>query len=173
MLPRLATLAQKNRAASFPVLPKSSNGNLELFNRYANQRGISGGSFEVEDALGKIFKGTLDATGRSVVSGATSEPAKLRFGMDSAEARADGSLFGSDGKDYMNTTRDKIQQWKPLLEGAAPWLKENSAIHIYGETRKIKQRYLEGDDAWAIGGKSWHWQPGTADEVFETKGMKP
>ncbi|WP_221625208.1 hypothetical protein, partial [Burkholderia cepacia] len=85
----------------------------------------------------------------------------------------EGRLFGSDGKDYMNTTRDKIQQWKPLPADADPWLKDNSAVHVYGETRKIKQRYLEGDDAWAIGGKSWHWQPGVADEVHEIKGVKP
>ncbi|WP_162922989.1 MULTISPECIES: type VI secretion system Vgr family protein [Burkholderia] len=251
----------KSRAASFPEPPKPGQGNLELFNRYANLRGLANGGFEVEDALGKVFKGTLDSAGRNVVSGVAPGPAKIRFGLDPADPWSEasyvgvpkwpanppsggigqvqalvagampsqpkasapvpamakslsvgapsvpasgpgrwvttdndyhgikntgvmfinrltsmgdeGRLFGSDGKDYMNTTRDKIQQWKPLPADADPWLKENSAVHTYGETRKIKQRYLEGADAWAIGGKSWHWQPGVADEVHEIKGVKP
>ncbi|EHD1638553.1 type VI secretion system tip protein VgrG [Salmonella enterica] len=265
---RFSYTGPKTRAASFPTPPRPGQGNLKLHNLYGNKRGLESGSFEVEDAFGKLFKGVLDATGRSVVSGAAPGPAKIRFGPDPADPWSEasyvgvpkwpeippnggtsmaqslladvtssmpkapsvipatsservkagvnpvlansltaagpdsgpgrwvtidndyhgikntgvmvlnrltsmgdeGRVFGSDGKDYMNTTRDKIQQWKPLLEDADPWLKENSAVHVYGETRKIKQRYLEGDDGWAIGGRSWYWQPTIADEVHEIKG---
>ncbi|MCY1411133.1 hypothetical protein D9M71_265150 [compost metagenome] len=79
----------------------------------------------------------------------------------------EGRLFGSEGKDYSNTKRDKIQQWKPLPDDAAEHLRAQSAIHKYGKERRISQTFLEGDDAWAVGGRSWYWQPGVADDVYE------
>jgi len=81
----------------------------------------------------------------------------------------EGRLFGSDGKDYMNTKKDKIQEWSPLPSDATEEVINKSAIHRYGEKRKITQTFLEGDDVWAVGGKSWHWQPVTADDVYEEK----
>ncbi|WP_322041733.1 DUF2345 domain-containing protein, partial [Burkholderia cepacia] len=81
----------KSRAASFPEPPKPSQGNLELFNRYANQRGLANAGFEVEDALGKVFKGTLDSAGRNVVSGVAPGPAKIRFGLDPADPWSEAS----------------------------------------------------------------------------------
>jgi len=84
----------------------------------------------------------------------------------------EGRVFGSDGKDYQNTKRDKIQQWKPLKEGAGDEMRQRSAIHRYGDKRIITQTYLEGEDSWAVGGKSWHWQPVTADEVYAKKDPK-
>ncbi|MDD1151682.1 type VI secretion system tip protein VgrG [Pseudomonas sp. TNT2022 ID357] len=227
----------KSRAARFPAPPKPGKGELELFNNYtANRRAVQGGSFQVEDALGKIFKGNLDASGHALVAGAAPGPARVTFGMDPADTWSEGSfigtqdwphtppnaaseqtktliaqalqaapkegpgqwvtidndyhgtqnlgvmlinrltsmgdegrLFGSDGKDYMNTTRDKIQEWQPLPGDANKWATDNSATHSYGETRKIKQRYLEGDDPLRVEGRSWHWQPVTADQVFEPK----
>ncbi|WP_322049742.1 DUF2345 domain-containing protein, partial [Burkholderia cepacia] len=84
----------KSRAASFPEPPKPSQGNLELFNRYANLRGLANGGFEVEDALGKVFKGTLDSAGRNVVSGVAPGPAKIRFGLDPADPWSEASYVG-------------------------------------------------------------------------------
>lgn len=85
----------------------------------------------------------------------------------------EGRVFGSDGKDYMNTSRDKIQQWTPLpaeLDSTSRALfSEQSVIRRYGEKRSIYQKYQEGDDAWAIGGKSWHWIPGVREEDYEFK----
>ncbi|WP_259699621.1 type VI secretion system Vgr family protein [Pseudomonas frederiksbergensis] len=78
----------------------------------------------------------------------------------------EGRLFGSEGKDYMNTKRDKIQVWKPLPEDAYEVLVTQSAIRRYGEERRITQTFLEGDDTWFKGGKSWYWQPGMADDVY-------
>ncbi|MDF7761663.1 hypothetical protein PU683_19245 [Kosakonia cowanii] len=85
----------------------------------------------------------------------------------------EGRVFGSDGKDYMNTSRDKIQLWTPLPADLASdtreFLYNRSVIRRYGEKRTIKQKYLEGDDAWAVSGKSWHWIPGVRDEDYEFK----
>jgi type VI secretion system secreted protein VgrG len=81
----------------------------------------------------------------------------------------EGRVFGSDGKDYMNTKRDKIQEWRPLPSDATEDMEKKSAIHRYGERRIIKQTFLEGDDAWPVSGTSWHWQPTIADDVYEDK----
>ncbi|WP_249215984.1 type VI secretion system tip protein VgrG [Citrobacter sp. JGM124] len=79
----------------------------------------------------------------------------------------EGRVFGSEGKDYMNTKRDKIQEWQPLPSDATDEIEQQSAVYRYGEQRKITQTFLEGDDTWAITGQSWHWQPTTADDVYE------
>ncbi|MDX6039174.1 type VI secretion system Vgr family protein [Scandinavium lactucae] len=79
----------------------------------------------------------------------------------------EGRVFGSEGKDYMNTKRDKIQEWQPLPSDATDEIEQQSAVRRYGEQRKVTQTFLEGDDAWAVTGQSWHWQPTTADDVYE------
>ncbi|MFP9432609.1 hypothetical protein ACJ9N4_20320 [Enterobacter sp. LM3] len=85
----------------------------------------------------------------------------------------EGRVFGSDGKDYMNTSRDKIQHWTALpadLDGETrALLSEKSVIRRYGEQRSIYQKYLESDDNWAISGKSWQWIPGVREEDYEFK----
>lgn len=81
----------------------------------------------------------------------------------------EGRLFGSEGKDYMNTKRDKIQAWTPLGDDVEQYLKTQSVHRAYGERRQITQTFLEGDDTWAAGGSSWHWQPVIADKVYEKK----
>ncbi|MCY1225892.1 hypothetical protein D9M72_381040 [compost metagenome] len=80
----------------------------------------------------------------------------------------EGRLFGSDRKDYENTKRTLIQEWVPLIVGEE-YHAERSAIYRYGEVRRIEQTYLEGPDSWHASGKSWHWQPATANTVYETK----
>lgn len=79
----------------------------------------------------------------------------------------EGRVFGSEGKDYMNMKRDKIQEWQPLPSDATDETEQQSAVHRYGEQRKVTQTFLEGDDAWAVTGQSWYWQPTTADDVYE------
>lgn len=80
-----------------------------------------------------------------------------------------GRVFGSDGKDLANTTRTLIQQWVPLNDFEEHRIAD-SAIRRYGELRHTPQRFLEGEDKWQVGGKSWHWQPVTPDEAYELKG---
>lgn len=83
-----------------------------------------------------------------------------------------GRAFFSEGKDFMHTKRDKIQEWSPLPSNADENTINNSAIHRYGEQRRITQTFLEGDDAWQVSGTSWHWMPVVADEIYETKDNK-
>ncbi|MCY1560824.1 hypothetical protein D9M68_980090 [compost metagenome] len=78
----------------------------------------------------------------------------------------EGRLFGSEGKDYENTKRTLRQKWVALAIDEEH-LAAKSAKHRYGETREIEQTYLEGPDSWQVGGKSWHWQPVTANTVYE------
>ncbi len=82
-----------------------------------------------------------------------------------------GRVFGSDGKDYERTKRTMIQVWQPLGE-EEQHLAETSAIRQYGEQRRIEQTYLEGNDSWQASGKSWYWQPPTADTVYEQNGAQ-
>ena len=81
----------------------------------------------------------------------------------------EGRLVGSEGKDYMNTKRDKIQEWTPLGDDVEQYLKTQSVHRAYGERRQTTQTFLEGDDSWAVGGSSWHWQPVITDKVYEKK----
>lgn len=80
----------------------------------------------------------------------------------------EGRVFLSDGKDLANTTRVMTQRWVRLDSGDDQ-LGHQSVERRYGELRHIKQRYLEGDDNWQVGGKSWYWQPVTPDVAYEYK----
>ncbi|WP_267880086.1 DUF2345 domain-containing protein [Pseudomonas monteilii] len=76
----------KSQAAAFPEDVKAGNGNLELFQHYANNHAFKGAKYEVEDALGQIVKGTLDENGFAAISGLASGPVKVRFGRDQTKA---------------------------------------------------------------------------------------
>lgn len=79
----------------------------------------------------------------------------------------------SEGKDFMHTTRDKVQVWSPLpqelKEENHSVIFKRSVIRRYGEKRETHQIYLESDDAWTQDGKSWQWIPGISDEDYEFK----
>lgn len=81
----------------------------------------------------------------------------------------EGRLFGSEGKDYENTQRTLIQEWVPL-SAEEEHLRVRSVVRRYGEVRRIKQTFLEGPDSRQVSGKSWHWQPVTANTVYEFEG---
>ena len=81
----------------------------------------------------------------------------------------EGRLFGSEGKDYENTQRTLIQEWVPL-SAEEEHLRARSVVRRYGEVRRIEQTFLEGLDSWQVSGKSWHWQPVTANTVYEFEG---
>jgi len=81
----------------------------------------------------------------------------------------EGRIFGSEGKDYMNTKRDKIQEWQSLPSETTEEVIKKSAEYHYGKKRKVTQTFQQGNDEWAVSGKSWHWQPTTADDIYEDK----
>jgi len=76
----------KSQAAAFPEDIKAGNGNLELFQHYANNHAFKGAEYEVEDALGQIVKGTLDDNGFAAISGLATGPVKVLFGRDRTKA---------------------------------------------------------------------------------------
>lgn len=78
----------------------------------------------------------------------------------------EGRFFASDGKDYANTRRVVSQRWMPLGENERSFARL-SAIHRYGDVRRITQNYVQADDPWAITGESWHWRPVVPDEEYE------
>ena len=80
----------------------------------------------------------------------------------------EGRVFLSDGKDFANTVRVIAQRWVPL-GGDELSFARSSAVHQYGEVREILQHYVEFDDQWDITGRSWHWRPVVANEVYEFK----
>ncbi|WP_339541403.1 hypothetical protein [Pseudomonas sp. RA_5y_Pfl1_P24] len=83
----------------------------------------------------------------------------------------EGRMLLSDGKDLANTTRVMTQKWV-RLDSRDDQPTHRSVERRYGELRHIKQRYLEGDDNWQVGGKSWHWQPVTPDMAYEYKDVE-
>lgn len=94
----------------------------------------------------------------------------VAFAANWLASRGDeGRIFLSEGKDYANTVRTIVQEWRPLSEEQSH-LVHKSVSRYYGELRRIKQQYVEGDDHWQISGSSWHWRPVTMDIVYELKG---
>ncbi|WP_339493201.1 DUF2345 domain-containing protein, partial [Pseudomonas sp. EA_15y_Pfl2_R67] len=86
--------AAKSKAAAFPEEPKAGKGNLELFQQYANGISFKGGEYKVEDALGKVFKGSLDGNGFAAVAGVAPGPAKVLFSKDPVDVWTDPGFPG-------------------------------------------------------------------------------
>ncbi|PSH23591.1 hypothetical protein B7R74_02860 [Yersinia pseudotuberculosis] len=62
---------------------------------------------------------------------------------------------------------DKSSPHNPERQCPSHYFWHSRKIKKYGEIRKIKQNYLEGDDNWQVVGKSWHWQPVQMDDEYE------
>ncbi|WP_409270004.1 DUF2345 domain-containing protein, partial [Pseudomonas sp. KCJK9044] len=91
---QFAHIGAASMAGTFPEPPKPGKGALELFNLYANAKGIKAGDYEVTDALGKVFKGSLDGQGFNAVSGAAPGPAWVKFGDDTNAPWTPSSYVG-------------------------------------------------------------------------------
>ncbi|MDU9405947.1 DUF2345 domain-containing protein, partial [Pseudomonas sp. zfem004] len=89
---QFAHIGGASMAGTFPEPPKPGKGALELFNLYANTKGIKAGDYEVTDALGTVLKGALDGQGFNTVSGAAPGPAMAKFGLDTADTWSIGSF---------------------------------------------------------------------------------
>ena len=91
----------------------------------------------------------------------------VAFAANFLVSRGDeGRAFLNSGKDYANTTRTVTQEWVPL-DAEERYLAPSSAIHRYGAENKVRQIYIEADDAWDVSGASWHWRPVIANEEYE------
>ena len=90
--------------------------------------------------------------------------------MTRVSTLSEGRPIGSDGMDYRNTVRDVTQEWQRLSSVEEENLRSDGLISVermYGETRVIKQTYVEGKDDWTVSGRSWHWHPVHADVEYE------
>ncbi|WP_454765867.1 type VI secretion system Vgr family protein [Cupriavidus campinensis] len=114
-----ALIAAQARAAAFPGSRKAGKGNLELFHHYANQRGIAGGEFRVEDALGKAATGKLDAWGFAWVDGLAPGPATVTFGKDPADTWAEGSYVGQPAWPPTGAQAADGAAWAPEADATA------------------------------------------------------
>ena len=87
----------------------------------------------------------------------------------------EGRVFGSHGKDFKNTVQDVTQKWRALSTSVVENLRTNGYISVdrtYGETRIIRQTFIEGPDSWQQSGKSWTWQPAVRNEEFELQRLQ-
>ncbi|VWC73173.1 ImpA family type VI secretion-associated protein [Burkholderia contaminans] len=67
---------------------------LLLKNNYADGTGVGHCSYEVEDAHGRCFKGTLDANGQAEVVGLAPGPARVHYGSPPTDTFAPDSYRG-------------------------------------------------------------------------------
>ena len=75
----------KSQAAAFPEDLKAGAGNLEVLQHYASRHAYDKADYRVEDALGRVFTGTLNSEGFASVAGLASGPAKVTLGKDPTE----------------------------------------------------------------------------------------
>ena len=68
---------------------------LLLENTHANGAAVSHGSYEVEDAQGPVFSGTLDEAGRARVVGLAPGPARVQSSDDPAAPWDKSSYIGT------------------------------------------------------------------------------
>ncbi|HEM7894678.1 MULTISPECIES: hypothetical protein [Burkholderia] len=68
---------------------------LLLENTHANGAAVSHGSYEVEDARGRVFTGTLDEAGRALVVDLAPGPARVQSGDDPAAPWDKSSYIGT------------------------------------------------------------------------------
>lgn len=128
--------------AQFPDPPKPGKGHLELFNRYANRLGINGGDFEVEDALGKVTTGKLDAKGFAAVSGIAPGPARVSFGKDPADTWAESSYVAKPAWPSAGTSADGVDALTPaagIAASAAAGAMASQVLAAAGQTTQALQ----------------------------------
>lgn len=130
-----ALITAQRGAAAFPPPRKPGQGNLELFNHYANRTGI-GGEFRVEDALGKAVTGRLNAKGFAAVGGLAPGPATVRFGKDPADTWVEASHVGQP-------------TWSPRAAGqaGASAMADSAAGFVAGQVLAAASRASETSQA--------------------------
>ncbi|KUY82395.1 type VI secretion system Vgr family protein [Burkholderia sp. RF4-BP95] len=70
----------------FPPFPKSGPGQLEVLRHYVTDAPVEKSTFTVTDSLGTKHSGTLDASGRAVVSGLAPGAAQVTYERDSHDS---------------------------------------------------------------------------------------
>ncbi|WP_296224474.1 DUF2345 domain-containing protein, partial [Ralstonia sp. UBA689] len=87
------TLGPQSKGAGFPPVPQAGPGQLELLRQYVSGEPVKGSAFTVTDSLGAQHKGTLDASGRALVSGLSAGAVAVSFGHDPHDPWAQSSAL--------------------------------------------------------------------------------
>ena len=122
-------MGPKSQAQAFPEEPKPSKGSLELFNKYMSGRGVPNAEFQVVDALGSVFKGTLDSQGFAAVAGVAPGPASVSFGPDPNDPWEESSFMGR-------------KPWPPQVAKAVP-----PQVRALADELQAKARALQATQA--------------------------
>ncbi|MBN3779990.1 type VI secretion system tip protein VgrG [Burkholderia sp. Ac-20345] len=72
----------QGQGGGFPPFPKSGPGQLEVLRHYVTNAPVDKNTIAVTDSLGAIHKGTLDASGRTIVSGLAPGAVTVQYGLD-------------------------------------------------------------------------------------------
>ncbi|WP_322066527.1 type VI secretion system Vgr family protein [Burkholderia ubonensis] len=98
------TEGPRGQGGGFPPLPKSGPGQLEVLRRYVTDAPVEKSTFIVTDSLGAKHGGTLDASGRAIVSGLASGAVSVQHELDPHDS-------------WVMASHLKPPRWQP--EGAA------------------------------------------------------
>jgi hypothetical protein len=138
---------------------------------------FTGGSTDDSD-VGSANSQQTEGPGKWVNTGVDKVGGRnlLQMIVNRTESLGDaGRVFGSDGKDFKITVQDVTQKWRALSTSVVENLMTNGYISVdrtYGETRVIRQTFIEGPDPWQQSGKSWTWQPAVRNEEFELQRLQ-
>ncbi|RBB31280.1 type VI secretion system tip protein VgrG, partial [Burkholderia reimsis] len=96
----------KGQGGGFPPFPKSGPGQLEVLRHYVTDSPVGKSAFTVTDSLGAKHTGTLDASGRAIVSGLAAGAVSVKHERDPNDPWVIGSYL-------------KPPAWEPT-DAAAP-----------------------------------------------------
>lgn len=83
----------QGQAGGFPPFPQSGPGQLEVLRHYVTDAPVDKNTIAVKDSLGAIHKGTLDESGRAIVSGLAPGAVSVQYGHDPHDSWVMGSYL--------------------------------------------------------------------------------
>ncbi|WP_230955335.1 type VI secretion system Vgr family protein [Burkholderia vietnamiensis] len=87
----------QGKGGGFPPFPKSGLGQLEVLRHYVTDAPVDKNTIAVKDSLGAVHKGTLDASGRAIVSGLAPGAVNVQYGHDPHDSWVMSSYLKQSG----------------------------------------------------------------------------
>ena len=131
----------KSEAAAFPEDLKAGAGNLEVLQHYASRHAYDKADYRVEDALGRVFTGTLNSEGFASVAGLASGPAKVTLGKDPTETWSPASeIKGSNHPAADSTVAEHAIQ---AAQQIADSILSNASVTSASDVRGLLKQVLK------------------------------
>ncbi|MFG0411232.1 type VI secretion system Vgr family protein [Pseudomonas sp. FYR_11] len=131
----------KSQAAAFPEDLKAGAGNLEVLQHYASRHAYDKADYRVEDALGRVFTGTLNSEGFASVAGLASGPAKVTLGKDPTETWSPASeIKGSNHPAADSTVAENAIQ---AAQQIADTILSNASVTSASDVRGLLKQVLK------------------------------